>query len=145
MRIRQERSRLPRGAFLIEALCAVLVFSIAAAAVLPMLAHAFRSTGGAAIRAAANDLASSTLGRMAVEDFATLRGRYDAESSGAGYLALVALAQRLPGVTPERNLPQVAIVDGPSAQSRRVSVSVFWQLPGDRAPHRALVTGLVTQ
>ena len=74
-RMRQELRRLARGALLIEALCAVLVFSVAAAAVLPMLAHAYRATTGAALRAAANDLASATLGRMSVEDFATLPGR----------------------------------------------------------------------
>lgn len=145
MRIKHGLRRFARGGFLIEALCAVLVFSIAAAGVLPMLAHAFQVTGGAALRAAANDLASSTLGRMAVEDFTTLPSRYDRDAPGAGYRALVTLAQQLPGVTAERNLPQVDIVDGPSAQSRRVSVSVFWQLPTDAAAHRVVVTGLVTR
>jgi len=140
-----ERRRLARGAFLIEALCAVLVFSIAAASVLPMLAQAFRATGRAALRAAAHDLASSTLARMAVEDFATLPARYDSAAPGAGYRGLVAAARQFPGVTAERNLPQVDIVDGPSAQSRRIFVSVYWQLPAEPAPHRAAVTGLVTR
>ena len=142
------RSRLSRrcqGAFLLEALIGMLVFSIAAAAALALVASAVRAATNADVRGIATALAVSTLARMATDDYATLSDRYDASRNGTGYRALVTRARELPGVTTSRNLPQLSITDGPSAASRRVALVVSWQLPGDSQPHRARLTTVIAR
>jgi type IV pilus assembly protein PilV len=131
------------GAFLVEALVAVLVFSIAAAGVFSVLASATHASTNALMRAAATDLAASTIAHMSVEDLSTLAGRYDPAVPGTGYRTVAALAKRLPGVTDTRNLPLVAIDGGSSAASRRVAITVFWQLPDETRPHRASMTSVI--
>lgn len=132
-----------RGAFLIEALVAVLVFSLAAAGVFSVLANALHASGNASIRAAANALAASTLARMSIEDLPALSERYDPHVPGPGYRTLATMAKRLPGVTDTHNLPLVTVSDGSSAGSRRVSITVLWQLPNEATPHRAQLSSVV--
>jgi type IV pilus assembly protein PilV len=131
-----------RGVFLLEALVALVVFTLGAIALLGVIADALRATGTARWRGEAFDIASSTLSRMWAEDPAALAARYDAAASGPGYQALLAAAMRLPGVNALANAPVVTIDDGAS-DGRRVSVTVFWQLPVERSPHRASVTGVL--
>ena len=67
--------------------------------------------------------------------------RYDA-TTGAGYRALQAAAQRLPGVGSGVNAPLVVIDD--SIPGRwQVAITVFWQQPGERAAHRAVAAGML--
>jgi hypothetical protein len=132
-----------RGAFLVEALVAVIVFSTAAAGVFALLADAVRASGNARSRAAATDLAAATLARMSAEDPLTLRDRYDGAASGPGFRSLAASAQQLPGVTEAVNLPVVSFTPGPSANSLQVSLTVYWQLPSDAVLHRAVMTSVV--
>lgn len=144
-----ERARLPlrprpAGAFLFEALLAILVFSIGAAGLFGLLGNALRQSGNAHWRGEAFNVASSTLSRMSAEDPATLAERYDMAMAGPGFRMLLASASRLPGVTASTNSPVVSIEPGPSVGSRRVAVSVFWQLPGDPTPHRQSVASIVS-
>jgi type IV pilus assembly protein PilV len=132
-----------RGAFLIEALVALVVFSMAAAGLFALAANALRAGTEALARAEANDIAASALARMAAESLATLAERYDAALPGPGYRSLAAMASRLPGVRDEANAPVVSIAPGPSVGSRSVSVTVYWQLPGESAPHRAAMTSVL--
>ena len=134
-----------RGAFLIEALVAVLVFSLAAAGVFSMLANGLRTSSNASIRDAANALAASTLARMSIEDLGTVAERYDPDVPGAGYRTLAKMARHLPGVTDTHNLPLVTVSGGSSAGSRRVAITVFWQLPNETTPHRAQLASVVAQ
>lgn len=136
---------LPRGAFLLEALVGMLVFSIAAAGVVALVAGAVRAGTNADLRSAATALAIATLARMATDDFAMLAERYDASRDGTGYRALVTRALQLPGVTPSRNLPAVSITEGPSAASRRVDLVISWQPPGASGPHRASLTTVIAR
>lgn len=135
--------RASRGAFLIEALVAVVIFSVAAAGLFTLLANALRASSDALSRTDAYGAAVSTLARMSVDDFATLADRYDSHAGGPGFRALAAAAKRLPGVTDSINAPVVSIAPGPSAGSRRVSVTVYWQLANEASPHRASITGVV--
>jgi Tfp pilus assembly protein PilV len=132
-----------RGAFLVEALVAILVFSIASAGLFLLLANALRESGNALARTAAAAVAASTIARMAAEDPATLADRYDAQRGGSGFRALLAAAQRLPGVSDTVNAPVVAVDPGPSIGSRRVSVTIHWQLPVESAAHRSSVSSVV--
>ncbi len=76
------------GAFLIEALVAVLVFSVAAAGVFSLLANGLRASDNARSRTEASDVAAATLARMSTEDIVTLADRYDALGGGSGFRTL---------------------------------------------------------
>jgi len=78
---------------------------------------------------------------MWTDDPATLDVRYDA-TNGAGYRALRAAAERLPGVGSGVNAPLVA-VDTSIPGRWRVAITVFWQQPGERRAHRALAAGML--
>lgn len=130
------------GAFLIEALLAILVVSIATTGVFTLIANLVRASGDSLLRAEAAEIAASAVARMAAENPAMLAARYDAPGS-AGFAAVAAAAQRLPGVTSVTNLPTITITDGPSAGTRRVVVTVRWQAPIATTPHRASMTSVV--
>ena len=131
-----------RGAFLIEALVAVLVVSIAIAGLFTLIANLVRASGDAMLRAEAAEIAAALVARMAAENPASLADRY-ATPDSAGFAALAAAAQRLPGVTRTANAPTVSVADGPSIGTRRVVVGVQWQAPTAAAPHRATMTTVV--
>ena len=132
----------PAGAFLLEALVALIVFSIAAVGLLGVMTNALRASGIAQWRSEAFDIAASTLSRMWAEDPAALATRYDPAASGSGYRALLAAAMRLPGVSTVANSPLVTIDDSASG-SRRISVTVYWQMPAETGPHRASVSAVL--
>ena len=132
-----------RGAFLIEALVALIVVSMAAAGLFALSANALRAAANALARTEAADIAVAALGRISVETLATLADRYDAHVPGPGYRALASTAAVLPGANAAQNAPVVSIATGPSAGSRQVSVAIFWRLPNEAAPHRAALTTVV--
>jgi type IV pilus assembly protein PilV len=133
------------GAFLVEALVAMAVFSIAIAGTFGLVANALRASSNALARAHAAGLAASTLARMSAEDLATLTVRYDASSAGAAFRELANDAGRLPGVTATVNLPSVTVVSGPSIQSRRAAIAIYWQLPSETTRHRMSMTTVVAR
>lgn len=132
-----------RGAFLIEALMAVLVVSIASAGLFTLMANLLRTSSESLLRAEAVELAAGAVGRMAAESPATLADRYDASAGAPGFVALATAARRLPGVTAVANLPTVTVAPGPSAGTRSVSVTVRWQAPSDSTVHRTSMTTVV--
>jgi hypothetical protein len=135
-----ERSR---GAMLLEALAAALLFALAAIAIVGFQARAARHLNDAHFRVEARHLVHAALARMHAANSATLYAEFDMRAGGTGYRALVAQAQRLPGVTAARYAPEVLVTPGPSATSRTASVTVQWLLPGDAAPHRYTASGAV--
>jgi type IV pilus assembly protein PilV len=135
------RRRRASGAFLLEALVAIVVFAVGTLGLLELIAGAARESGNARWRDEAFTLAASTLSQMWTDDPATLDVRYDA-TNGAGYRALRAAAERLPGVGSGVNAPLVA-VDTSIPGRWRVAITVFWQQPGERRAHRALAAGML--
>jgi hypothetical protein len=132
-----------RGAVMMEALAAALIFALAAIAIVGFQARAARLLNDAHFRVEARHLAHSTLARMQAADNATLYAEFDVRAGGAGYRALAAQAQRLPGVGATSNAPQVLITPGPSATSRTAAVTVQWLFPGDTSPHRYSASAVV--
>jgi type IV pilus assembly protein PilV len=129
------------GAFLLEALVAIVVFAVGTLGLLELIAGAAHESGNARWRHEAFTLAASAVSRMWAEDAATLDIRYDM-TNGAGYRALHAAAGRLPGVGSVINAPLVA-VDGSIPGRWQVAVTVFWQQPGERRAHRAVAAGML--
>jgi type IV pilus assembly protein PilV len=138
---RAARRRHASGTFLLEALVAIVVFAVGTLGLLELIAGAARETGNARWRDEASTLAASTLSRMWTDDPATLDARYDT-TSGAGYRALRAAAERLPGVGSGVNAPLVA-VDSSTPGRWQVAITVFWQQPGERRAHRAVAAGML--
>ena len=130
--------RTDRGSFLVEALVAVVVFSIALVGLASSIANGVRTSGHAQWRGEALDIAAATLAEMAAEAPGAIVARYGPPGDGDGYQRLLARATRLPGVSADANAPVVAIVDD---TSRNVAVSIYWQPPGDAQVH---VTTLAT-
>jgi hypothetical protein len=127
--------------FVVEALVALAVLSLASAGLLGLVAHALRESGNARFRAEAFDVAMSTFARMATDDVTALEARYS-PTGGAGYRELLASAMRLPGVTADTNAPEVEI-EPAAGGARRVAVTVHWQLPAERDAHRTSVAGIL--
>ena len=128
-------ARRHRGSFLVEALVAVVVFSIALLGLASSIATGERASGSAQWREEAFDIAAATLAEMAAETPAGLVARYGPPGDGAGYQRLLARATRLPGVRADAHAPVVDIVD--DASRRTVAISIYWQRPGDSEVHVA--------
>lgn len=140
---RGDRARRYGGVVVLEALIAVLVLSFATLGILGLASRALRDAGDAHWRSEAAGLAASALARMWTEDPATLVDRYDSASGGAGFRDVVAAASKLPGVTSTTNAPIVTVASGASGASARVTVTLFWQAPGDALPHRYAIEQVV--
>ena len=132
-----------RGALLLDALAAIAVFSIGVLGCVTLQALAIRHVHAAHCRSEAAHLVQALVGRMAAENPATLAARYDGEAGGEGYAAFSRLARRLPGADRPANAPQLGVTPGPTPGSRRVTVAVHWQLPGETTAHRHGATVVV--
>lgn len=125
-----------RGGLLIEALAAIAVFSVGVLGNVTLYAQAIRHIHGAHSRSEAAHLVQAQVGRMGADDPATLKARYDARAGGEGYAAFSRLARRLPGAELPGNAPDLRVEPGPVPSSRKVTVAVHWQLPGEPLAHR---------
>src|SRR5205823_7230839 len=108
------RSRPQCGAFLMEAIVALLIFSFGFAAIAGLQARAVRHFNDAQYRANAAELAHATVASMHASDPATLAARFDASINAAAWLALLGQARKLAGVTDRRNAPAIQFADGPT-------------------------------
>jgi type IV pilus assembly protein PilV len=145
--------RTQRGAFLLEALIGILIFSLGVLGIVGLQARAIRFTNDAEFRAEAMYLANSLISQMWTDDRALLKTKYDSTVVGAaGYTAFKAKVHTaLAGAT---ILPEPIVnVDGPllpqanSATSNVVQVQIFWQMPGDPVSltHNYSTTGVIGQ
>ncbi len=132
-----------RGALLLEALVAIAVFAVGVLADVAVQAVAFRHVSAAHYRSEAVHLAAAAFGRMWADDPAMLAARYASDAGGTGYAELARLAQQLPGAAQAANAPAVTVDAGPSADSRRVTITLRWQLPGDPSVHRHSATAVI--
>ena len=143
--------RTQRGAFLLEALIGILIFSLGVLGIVGLQARAIRFTNDAEFRAEAMYLANSLISQMWTDNRALLKTKYDSTVGGAGYTAFQAKVHTaLAGATisPE----PIVNVDGPlplpqanSATSNVVQVQISWQMPGDLVTHNYTTTGVIGQ
>ena len=126
------------GILLLEALIAILIFSIGVLSTVALYANAVKLTGDANYRSSASALANQLISQMWVSDRApsTLNANFAGASGsgGGGYTAWLADVQAaLPGV--EANPPTVTVdtSSAPSATTGRVVVTIFWKAPSESA------------
>ncbi|HEX7643985.1 MAG TPA: hypothetical protein VF472_17415 [Burkholderiaceae bacterium] len=137
-----------KGVLLIEALCAILIFSFGVLGLIGLQASTINQSSDAKYRTAAAELADKLVNQMWVSDrtyttYATVFNPLFV-SGGTVYTAWLGDASKpgtvmgtLPGVTATANLPTVSI-GGPSANcatkgtcTETVTVTVNWQDPKD--------------
>jgi type IV pilus assembly protein PilV len=126
---------------LLESLIAILIFSFGILGIVGLQAQSIRHVNDMQYRGEAIFLANSLISQMWTDDRSTLASKYT--GTGAGYTAFRDLVKRLPGADLSVNAPTVTIAAGPSTTSNVVTVTVFWQLPGEPTPHNYSTTAVV--
>lgn len=122
------RSDKQAGIVLLEALIAILIFSMGILAIVGMQAVAAKQVTDAKYRSDACLLVNQLIGTMWASDRtpATLKANFDSSVGGAGYTVwLTDVSTTLPGVA--ANPPAVDV----SASTGAVTVTVFWLAPSE--------------
>ncbi len=138
-----------RGFALIEALIALLIFSLAVLGLVGLQAAMTRASTGAKYRAEATYLATDLIGRM-WSNRAMLKDFSDCASSSACQTWLSRVADTLPAGT-----ATVSVVDRidtalddttqvPPYSVSEVTVRVRWQPPGENAAHEFSTTTVIS-
>jgi len=145
-------SRRQQGVMLLEALIAILIFSIGILAIVGMQATAMRTVTESRSRAEAALYANQLLGQIWTD--AINASQYAYPGSGAVPARLQGWHDAVTGVTdPKRGLPgadvlkPVVTISNPSAQGATVEIQVFWRNPEETQqgmpPHNYTVTAAV--
>lgn len=136
----QRRAR-QRGAFLFEALVAILLFAFGILGMVGLLGSTIRANNDARYRAEAANFAQAMVGEM----WTMPATQMDTEF-GPGGTKLANWRTRVAALLPAAGTypPEVDLsVAGLSSQSRSVIVRVYWQLPGDTDRHQYLMTAQI--
>jgi type IV pilus assembly protein PilV len=145
-----------RGAYLLEALIGILIFSLGILGIVGLQAQAIRFTNDSEYRAEAVYLANSLISQMWTDDRTLLKNKYDSTIAGTEYVNFRAkVVAALGGATvpdPDVLVDTALGVDGitampaaPSNTSSVVQVRIQWQLPGDTIMHNYTTTGVIGQ
>jgi type IV pilus assembly protein PilV len=118
---------------LIEALVAILIFSIGILAIVGLQATSVKLAADAKYRSDAGLLANQLIGQMWVANRSTLSTAFSSPS-GSQYLTWVAssVQPNLPGVAGSL-LPTVAVSGVAATASSMVTVTIRWQAPSETA------------
>lgn len=136
------------GAVLLEALVAILVFSLGILGFIGLQAVAIQQSGDALYRAEAAQLVDQLMGEMwagnrAVADLQSQFNTCTANTCAAYQDWLLRVQARLPGVSASLNAPQVDV-----DSAGRVNITVYWQSASDdplASPHRYDTSAQVRQ
>ena len=117
------------GAYLLEALIGILIFALGVLGIVGLQAASLRTTADSGLRAEAVFAANQLLGLMWTDNEANLIPNYDSTLGGQPYLDFVARLQAAQGGAWACN-PTISFDNfaaAPSAQSRNVTIQIFWQ------------------
>ncbi len=140
------------GAYLLEALIGILVFSFGILGIVGLQAQAIRVTNDAEMRAEAIYLANSLISQMWTDNPtpAHLKANYDSSVGGPGFASFKTLVQtKFSGAYVSDPIVKVndpaLLVDPPSKTSSVVQVQVFWRAPGEGVAleHNYTTTGVI--
>jgi type IV pilus assembly protein PilV len=118
------------GAMLLEALIAILIFSMGILAIVGLQAAAIKNANDAMYRTNASLLANELIGHMWVSNrtVAAMQANFSSPGGAAYTDWLTNVQATLPGVTATANLPTVNI-----AANGTVTIGIFWKLPSEPA------------
>lgn len=156
MKARNLQSNRQAGYMLLEALMAMLVFSVGILSLVRLQAVSIKNSNDAQYRTEASLLANDLIGRMYAADRtpATLQANFSSPA-GAAYIAWAGAVGdvygsgtvngTLPGVQGVvANQPVVVVVplagaNPPSTSKSQVTITLFWQAPGIAVPSQYIV------
>jgi len=128
------------GAYLLEALVAILVISFGILGIVGLQARSMAAIGDAQFRAEAAFYAQSLAGRMWAHDPTDVVNYF--QTGGAGYTAwntqITAAGSGLPGAT-----TAVSFTDLNSQNGLMALIKITWQAPEDDAPHTYVTEAVV--
>jgi type IV pilus assembly protein PilV len=134
-RSRLARARGSRGVALLEALVAMLVFSVGVLGLIGAQSATVKDAGGAQYRGLAAAAASDLISSMWMSDrtATTLQASFGSTSAGAGYTAWKSrvVASGLPNATTYPPTVTFTTVNASSV----ATIKVFWRAPGDTDSH----------
>ena len=150
------------GVMLIEALIAILIFSVGVLGIIGLQASAAKASVDAQFRSEAALLANELIGRMWAGDRtqATLQANY-ASANGAMYQqwawvgaipaspgtqaapAAGTVLATLPGARVNPPTVVIAASAGTAVPSSQVTITIFWQVPGEAAVHNYVAVAQV--
>lgn len=141
MNARVASARQQTGAYLLEALIGMLIFSIGVLGIVGLQATSLRTTSDSALRAEAVFAANKLIGQMWADDQSTLQVNYT--SGGAAYTAFAADLKAAQGGSWYQD-PDVAFVaaKAPSKVGQYVEVTIYWRSP-DGENHQYLTAGVI--
>jgi type IV pilus assembly protein PilV len=131
-----------RGMLLIEALCAILIFSFGVLGLIGLQVNAVSQAGDAKLRNAAAQLADAYINQMWVSGHSGAAIQTAFNPSGASYTAWLGDASTagtvmgtLPGVTASVNTPSVKVACSTTTSVCTVNIVMHWQSPKDTGAH----------
>jgi type IV pilus assembly protein PilV len=138
-----------RGAYLLEALIGILIFSFGILGIVGLQAQALRFTNDSEYRAEAVYLANSLISQMWTDNQAQLVTKYSSPS-GVEYVNFKTNRVQPSFGGAMTKDPDVLVNDAtlpspPSKTSSVVQVTIYWTLPGDTIQHQYTTTGVVGQ
>lgn len=151
--LRREQS----GVMLIEALVAILIFSLGILTVISLQTTSIRLTDDARMRTTATLLANRLIGQMWVNGNTVADIKTNFENGGGAYntwlAAVTDLNGGLPGVVGASGevvstLPVVTVDSTAGATSGQVVITLFWRTPSmplDQPGHRHIVTTQISR
>lgn len=122
---------------LLEALIAILIFSMGILAIVGLQATSIKLSSDAKYRSEASLLANQLIGQMWVSDrtATALATNFSNSPAGAKYTTWLTQVQAtLPGVSGS-NLPTVTVASAVGATEGQVTVTLFWQAPSESSRH----------
>ena len=131
------------GAFLLEALIGILIFSFGILGIVGLQAQALKVTSDSQYRAEAVYLANGLFAEMWADDYTTIKAKYQSPAGVAYTIFAAKVKAQLGGAWVAD--PDVVFDDtkAPSAQSSYVNVTIKFQTPGDQQVHNYLTSGVV--
>lgn len=150
MKLKPQVRRAQQGAFLLESLIGILIFSLGILGIVGLQAQAIRFTNDSEYRAEAVYLANSLISQMWGDKRDTLKANYESPGGPKYALFKADVLSRLPNASVTPPIVKVDATDGtlPLAVTKTssvVQVQIFWQLPGEPTPHSYITTGVVGQ
>jgi len=126
---------------LLEALIAILIFSIGILGIVKLQAIAIQQSSAAEYRAIASMVANDVISQMWASDKtpATLKTNYESGTPYTTWRSKV-IASGLPGVSTTQNAPTISVTSVAAGgtggvASNQATVTVFWQAPNESTAH----------
>ena len=137
-----------QGVLLLEAMIAILLFSVGVLAVVGLQATAIKNVAQSKYRSDASFLADQILGQMWADRSNIASYAY---TGGSPPQKVAAWVQQVKDALPnaQNTPPKIAIVTtnyaGPPAYNAyQITVTVFWQAPDEHSSHQHQTTALIT-